>query len=87
MMQEQTPQFRLPDHALTLERAAALVGGHAELATRLKVSRWQLDYWIGEISTPPETVFFDAIDIIIEKRRSPESNSLVRCGHVRDFST
>ena len=54
MLQQQTPQPRLPDHALTPERAAALVGGHAQLATRLKVSQQQLDYWIGEIGTPPE---------------------------------
>ena len=70
-MQEQTPQFRLPDHALTLERAAALVGGHAELAMQLKVSQRQLDYWLGQISTPPDTVFFDAIDIIIENAGAP----------------
>ena len=66
MMQEQIPQHPLPDHALTLDRAAALVGGRARLATRLKVSQRQLDYWIGEIGRPPDTVFFDAIDIIIE---------------------
>jgi hypothetical protein len=33
---------------------------------RLKVSQPQLDYWIGEIDTPPRTVFFAAIGIIIE---------------------
>jgi hypothetical protein len=65
MTQERT-QHRLPARAATLQRAAALVGGYAELAARLKVSQRQLDYWIEEISTPPHTVFFDAIDIIIE---------------------
>jgi uncharacterized protein Usg len=65
-MQEQTLSHRLPDHALALERAAAMVGGHAQLAERLKVSQRQLDYWISEIGTPPHTVFFEAIDIIIE---------------------
>jgi len=43
-----------------------MVGGHAQLAERLKVSQRQLDYWISEIGTPPHTVFFEAIDIIIE---------------------
>ena len=66
MIQERTPQHRLPSRAATLERAAALVGGYAELAARLKVSQRQLDYWIVEISTPPHTVFLEAIDIIIE---------------------
>jgi hypothetical protein len=33
-----------------------------KLATRLKMSQRQLDYWIGEIGTPLDTVFFDAID-------------------------
>jgi hypothetical protein len=67
MTQERT-QHRLPARAATLQRAAALVWGYAELAARLKVSQRQLDYWIEEISTstPPHTVFFDAIDIIIE---------------------
>jgi hypothetical protein len=66
MIQERTPPPRLPDHAATLKRAAALVGGYPELAARLKVPEPQLDYWIGEIGTPPRTVFFDAIGIIIE---------------------
>jgi hypothetical protein len=66
MIQERTPQHRLPSRAATLERAAALVGGYAELAARLKVSQRQLDYWIAEISTPSHTVFLEAIDIIIE---------------------
>ena len=66
MIQEHTQQHGLPDHAATLERAAASVGGYAELAARLKVSQRQLEYWIGEEETPPHTVFLDAIDIIIE---------------------
>jgi hypothetical protein len=57
---------RLPDRALALERAAAMLGGRAELAQRLNVSQRQLDYWIREIGTPPDTVFFDVLDIIIE---------------------
>lgn len=66
MIQERNPPLRLPDHAATLKRAAALVGGYPELAARLKVPEPQLDYWIGEIGTPPRTVFSDAIGIIIE---------------------
>jgi hypothetical protein len=66
MIREHTQQPRLPDHAATLKRAAALVGGYTELAARLKVSQQQLDYWIGEIDTLPRTVFLDAIGIIID---------------------
>jgi hypothetical protein len=63
MNQEHT--HTLPARAATLERAAALVGGYAELAAR-QVSQRELGYWIEKISTPPHTVFFNAIDIIIE---------------------
>lgn len=43
-----------------------MVGGHAELAQRLKVPQRQVDYWIRQIGTPPDTVFFDVLDIIIQ---------------------
>ena len=66
MIQEHSPQHRLPDYLATVERAAALVGGYAELAARLNVSARQLESWIDEIGTLPNTVFFDAIGIIIE---------------------
>lgn len=52
-----------------------MVGGYAELAARLKVSQRQLDYWIEEISTPPHTVFFDVIDIIIENAGALRTSS------------
>lgn len=65
-MEEQTSQHRSPDRVLALERAAAMVGGHAELAQRLKVPQRQVDYWIRESATPPDTVFFDVLDIIIQ---------------------
>ena len=48
MIQKHTQQHGLLDHAATLERAAASVGGYAELAARLKVSQQQLEHWIGE---------------------------------------
>jgi hypothetical protein len=54
------------DRALAFERAAMMLGGRAELAERLQVSQRQLDYWIREIGTPPDTVFFDVLGIIIE---------------------
>ena len=65
-MLENTLSSCLPDRASALERAAAMLGGPAELAERLNISPRQLDYWIRQIGTPPDTVFFDVLDIIIE---------------------
>jgi hypothetical protein len=73
MIQEHTPHPRLPDHAGTLKRAAALIGGYPKLAARFKASQRQLDYWIGQIGTPPHTVFLHAIDIIIENAGTSRS--------------
>jgi hypothetical protein len=57
----------IPARALAIGRAAAMVGGLPQLAQRLKVSERQLDYWMRDIGTPPDTVFFDVIAIIIEQ--------------------
>jgi hypothetical protein len=52
--------------AAAIQRAATIVGGLATLAERLKVPERQLDYWVRDIGTPPDTVFFDVIDVIID---------------------
>jgi hypothetical protein len=52
--------------AQAIQRAAQIVGGLAPLAERLKISERQLDYWVRDIGTPPDTVFFDVIDVIID---------------------
>lgn len=54
-----------------------MLGGLEQLAERLNVSARQLDYWMRDIGTPPDTVFFDVIDIIIESAgtRRPERPS------------
>jgi hypothetical protein len=57
--------------ALAIRRAASMVGGLEALAERLKLSERQLDYWMRDIGTPPDTVFFDVIDIIIERAGKP----------------
>ena len=69
---------QLPARALALKRAANIVGGLAQLARRLNVAERQLDYWMRDIGTPPDTVFFDVIDIIIESAgmRADEAYSL-----------
>ncbi len=60
------PPHRSQDRVVALERAAAMLGGRAELAQRLNVPQGQVDYWIREMGTPPDTVYFDVLDIIIQ---------------------
>jgi hypothetical protein len=64
----------LPAREIAIGRAAAMLGGVGALAERLKVSERQLDYWMSGIGTPPDTVFFDVIEIIIEQagKAAPE---------------
>ena len=69
----------LPARALAIKRAATIVGGLSELAQRLNVAERQLDYWLRDIGTLPDTVFFDVIDIIIE-RAGTRPNELVETG-------
>ncbi len=52
--------------AAAIQRAATIMGGLGPLAERLKISERQLDYWVRDIGTPPDTVFFDVIDVIID---------------------
>lgn len=55
-----------------------MVGGLGALAERLKVPERQLDYWLRDIGTPPDTVFFDVIDIIIERAGKPLERPALR---------
>jgi hypothetical protein len=57
----------LAARALAVRRAATMMGGLDRLAERLRVPERQLDYWMRDIGTLPDTVFFDVIDIIIER--------------------
>jgi hypothetical protein len=59
-------EAKLPARALAIERAATLLGGLERLAERLQVPERQLDYWMRDIGTPPDALFFDVIEIIIE---------------------
>ena len=64
----------LAARALAIRRAATMMGGLDRLAERLRVPERQLDYWMRDIGTLPDTMFFDVIDIIIERagKRSAE---------------
>jgi len=57
----------LAARALAIRRAATMMGGLDRLAERLRLPERQLDYWMRDIGTPPDTVFFDVIGIIIER--------------------
>lgn len=59
-------QRQLLPRAAAIQRAAAIVGGLEPLARRLNVPERQLDYWMREMGTPPDTVFFDVIGVIID---------------------
>jgi hypothetical protein len=74
-----TEDTELAARALAIRRAATMMGGLAALAERLKLPERQIDYWMRDIGTPPDTVFFDVIDIIIERagKRSPERPALL----------
>ena len=61
----------LAARALAIRRAATMMGGLGALAERLNLPERQLDYWMRDIGTPPDTVFFDVIDIIIERAGKP----------------
>jgi hypothetical protein len=65
---------QFPGRALAIKRAATIVGGLRQLAERLNVPERQLDYWVRDIGTPPDTLFFDVIGIIIESAgtRTPD---------------
>ena len=56
----------IPARVLAFERAATMVGGVSELARRLNVAERQLDYWMRDIGSPPDTMLFDVMNIIIE---------------------
>ena len=64
----------LAGRALAIHRAAAMLGGLGRLAERLNVPERQLDYWVRDIGTPPDALFFDVIEIIIERagKQMPE---------------
>jgi hypothetical protein len=55
--------------AAAIQRAAVLMGGVGPLAEKLKVSESQLGYWMHDIGSPPDTVYFDVIDVIIDSAR------------------
>ena len=52
--------------AKLLRRALAIVGGRAELASRLAVQEETLQPWIEDRATAPSNVYHAVLDLILE---------------------
>lgn len=55
--------------ATTLKRAAQLVGGLEQLASRLEVAPSHLALWVAATEPTPPNVFLKAVDVIQEHDR------------------
>jgi hypothetical protein len=53
--------------ALTLRRAAEIVGGPAQLRIYLNVSTICLAAWMTGVDTAPTQVFLKAVDLVMEE--------------------
>jgi len=53
-------------YARTLRRAAEIVGGEQELASKLNVTPSHLALWIQAIEIPSANIFLKAVDIVSE---------------------
>jgi hypothetical protein len=54
-------------YSRTLQKAAALAGGYAQLCRVLKVPAAELQKWIDDKATPPRGVFLLAVDYILQE--------------------
>jgi hypothetical protein len=53
-------------HARTLRKAAELAGGERRLAAYLSVPEPELHAWLHDDRAPPERVFEDAVDLVLD---------------------
>lgn len=53
-------------HARLLERAVEILGGQAEVAGYLGVSRAHVRIWMRGICSPPDDVFLKLVDLLGE---------------------
>ena len=60
-------------YARTLARAAQMVGGEKDLAARLGVPLLLLTEWIAGRKAPPQRIFLDAVDIVMEHSLQQET--------------
>jgi hypothetical protein len=58
-------------YSRTLQKAAELVGGRANLCRHLHVPMAELEKWIADEKVPPLGVFLRAVDLVIEETPPP----------------
>jgi hypothetical protein len=63
-------------HARTLEKAAQILGGQAELAAYLHVTRGDLAAWMEGRNVLPTSYFITAVDVIEAGPRWPVADNL-----------
>jgi hypothetical protein len=54
-------------HSLTLQRAAALLGGAPALSEYLDVPLRRLQLWMRGTLPPPNDIFLKAVDVVAER--------------------
>ena len=62
-------------YSRTLQKAAELIGGGAELCRYLQVPEPDLKKWLEDRTIPPMGVFLRAVDFIISETPAPSSAS------------
>jgi DNA-binding transcriptional regulator YdaS (Cro superfamily) len=50
-----------------LQRAAEIMGGEEALARHLGIAPSHLALWIRGVASPPDRVFLEAVDIVLER--------------------
>ena len=55
-------------YSRTLQKAAEILGSRAKLCRALKVPAAELDSWIADKALPPQSVFLQAVDLVVDER-------------------
>jgi len=54
-------------YSRTLQKAVEIVGGRVKLCRALKVPAAELDNWLADKSIPPQSVFLQAVDLVVDE--------------------
>jgi hypothetical protein len=54
-------------YSRTLQKAAQLAGGHAQLCRILKVPAAELQKWLDGRAVPPRSIFLQAVDFLLQE--------------------
>jgi len=58
-------------YSRTLQKAADVIGGQANLCRHLRVPAADLQKWIDDKAVPPIGIFLRAVDLVIEETTPP----------------